>query len=54
MKEAEESIQTFNGDTDGVSDEEIDKLINCQATDKESDLDKGIDQKIESIRARVN
>lgn len=54
LKEAEESIQTFNGDADGVSDEEIDKLINCQATDKESDLDKEIDQKIESIRARVN
>lgn len=54
LKEAEESMGSFNGNADEISDDEIDKLINCQASDTEADIDSEIDSKIESIRAKVN
>ena len=54
LKEAETSIESFNGDASTVSDEEIDSLINCQATDEEAGMDDEIDQKIQELRSKIN
>jgi len=54
LKEAEESIESFSGNPNDVTDDEIDKLINCQATDSESDMDDEIDAKINSLKAKMN
>lgn len=54
LKEAEGSIESFNGNDTDVSDDELDKLINNQAVDSESELDDELDQKINALRQKMN
>ena len=54
LKEAEGSIESFNGNTNDVSDDELDNLINNQAVDSEAELDDEIDQKINNLRQKMN
>ena len=54
LKEAECSIESFNGNESDISDDEIDKLINNQAVDSESEIDDEINQKIDAIRQKMN
>jgi len=54
LKEAEGSIESFNGNDTDLSDDELDKLINNQAVDSESEIDDEIDQKINAIRQKMN
>lgn len=54
LTEAQCSIESFNSADSDVSEDEIDMLINNQALDAESKIDEDIDQKIESIRKRMN
>ncbi len=54
LKEAEGSIESFNGNASDISDEEIDKLINNQATDSESESMDEIDKKIEQLQKKMS
>lgn len=54
LKEAESSIESFNGNVADVSDDEIDSLINNLAVDNETSIDKEIDQKIADVRSKMN
>ncbi len=54
LKEAEESLESFNGSEGDVSEDELDKLINNQAVDSETELDDEIDNKIDAIRKQMN
>ena len=54
LTEAESSIESFNGNDIEISDDELDKLINNQAVDSESAIDDEIDEKINSIRMKMN
>ena len=54
LKEAEGSIEAFNGNDADVSEDELDKLINNEAVDSESDMDDEIDQKINAIRQKMS
>lgn len=54
LKEAESSIESFNGNVADVSDDEIDTLINNLAVDNETSVDKEIDQKIADVRLKMN
>lgn len=54
MEEAEGSIEAFNGDDDSVSDAEIDKMINNDAADSESEAMDELDQKIDAIRQKMS
>ena len=53
LQEAEASIESFAGNESDVSEDEIDKLINTQAVDSETDIDDEIDQKINAIRQQM-
>ena len=53
LQEAEASIESFAGNESDVSEDEIDKLINTQAVDSETDIDDEIDQKINDIRQQM-
>ena len=54
LKEAEASLESFNGSEGDVSEDELDKLINNQAVDSETELDDEIDNKIDAIRKQMN
>ena len=54
LREAEGSIESFNGNDSDVSDDELNKLINNQAVDSESELDDELDQKINALRQKMN
>lgn len=54
LKEAEGSLESFNGNETDVSDDEIDKLINNEALNSEAEIDKEIDQKIYSLGQKIN
>lgn len=54
LKEAEGSIEAFNGNDADVSEDELDKLINNEAVDSESDMDDEIDRKINAIRQKMS
>lgn len=54
LSEAESSIESFNGNESDVSEDEIDKLINSQAVDSETEMDDEIDKKIDAIRQKMN
>lgn len=54
LKEAEQSIEAFNGSEVDVSDDELDKLINNQAVDTETEIDDSIEEKIAAIRKKMN
>lgn len=54
LNEAESSIESFNGNEIEISDDELDKLINNQAVDSETEIDDEIDEKINSIRMKMN
>lgn len=54
LKEAEGSLESFNGNEADVSDDEIDKLINNEALNSEAEIDKEIDQKIYSLGQKIN
>lgn len=54
LREAEGSIESFNGNDSDVSDDELNKLINNQAADSESELDDELDQKINALRQKMN
>ena len=54
LAEAQSSIESFNTTDTDVSEDEIDMLINNQALDEESKFDDEIEQKIESIRKKMN
>ncbi len=54
LKEAEGSLESFNGNENDVSDDEIDKLINNEALNSEAEIDKEIDQKIYSLGQKIN
>lgn len=53
LKEAESSIESFNGNVADVSDDEIDTLINNLAIDSESSIDNEIDKKIADVRKKI-
>ena len=53
LQEAEASIESFAGNESDVSEDELDKLINTQAVDSETDIDDEIDQKINAIRQQM-
>lgn len=53
LTEAESSIESFNGNNADVSDDELDKLINNQAVDSETEMDDEIDSKISAIRQKM-
>lgn len=53
LREAEGSIESFNGNENDVSEDELDELINNEAADSEDNLDQEIDQKIENIRQKM-
>lgn len=53
LTEAESSIESFNGNNAEVSDDELDKLINNQAVDSETEMDDEIDSKISAIRQKM-
>lgn len=54
LSTAADSIGEFEGLTDEISDEEIDKLITNQVLDSEDNLDKDIEEKITDIRQKIN
>lgn len=54
LKEAESSIESFNGIEGDVSEDELDKLIHNQATDSEATMDDEIEQKIAAVRQKMN
>ena len=54
LREAELSIESFNGNENNVEDDEIDKLINNEAIDKEEEMiNRDIDKKLEYIKAQM-
>ena len=53
LQEAEASIESFAGNENDVSEDELDKLINTQAVDSETSIDEEIDQKINAIRQKM-
>ncbi len=53
LREAESSLESFNGSEGDVSEDELDKLINNQAVDSETELDDEIDSKINAIRKQM-
>ena len=53
LKEAECSIESFAGNEDDVTEDELDKLINHQAADFESGLDDEINKKIQDVRMKI-
>lgn len=53
LQEAEASIESFAGNENDVSEDELDKLINTQAVDSETNIDEEIDQKINAIRQKM-
>lgn len=54
LDEAESSIESFNGNEADVSEDELDKLINNQAVDSETEIDSEIDSKINAIRQKMS
>ena len=54
LSTAAESVDSFDGITDDVNDDEIDKLITNQVLDFECDLDKEIEAKIKDVREKLN
>ena len=54
LKEAEGSLESFNGNETDVSDDEIDKLINNEALNSEAEIDKEIEQKIYLLGQKIN
>ena len=48
------SVEAFDGVADGISDEEIDKLITHQVLDVESTIDQEIEAKIQDVREKLN
>ena len=53
LQEAEASIESFAGNENDVSEDELDKLINTQAVDSETSIDEESDQKINAIRQKM-
>ena len=53
LQEAEASIESFAGNENDASEDELDKLINTQAVDSETSIDEEIDQKINAIRQKM-
>lgn len=53
LQEAEASIESFAGNESDVSEYELDKLINTQTVESETDIDDEIDQKINAIRQQM-
>lgn len=51
---AAESVDSIDGITDDISDDEIDKLITNQVLDSECDLDKEIEARIQDVREKLN
>ena len=53
LREAEGSIESFAGNENDVSEDELDMLINNEACDSEDSLDKEIDEKIANVRQKM-
>ena len=53
LREAEGSIESFAGNENDVSEDELDMLINNEACDSEDSLDNEIDEKIENVRQKM-
>ena len=53
LKEAESSIESFNGNIADISDDEIDTLISNLTVDEEANTDREIDSKIDALRQRI-
>ena len=54
LSTAAESVDSIDGITDDISDDEIDKLITNQVLDSECDLDKEIEARIQDVREKLN
>lgn len=54
LSTAAESVDSVEGLSDTVSDDEIDKLITHQVLDSECDLDKEIEARIQDVREKMN
>ena len=54
LSTAAESLESFSGTENNVSDDEIDKLISIQAVGAEQTLDKEIEDKILAIRDKMS
>ena len=54
LSTAADSVDSVDGINDGISDDEIDKLITNQVLDSECDLDKEIDARIKDVREKMN
>ncbi len=54
LREAEDSIEAFNGNEGDVSEDDLDRLINSRAADSETKMDEEIDQKIDAIRQKMS
>lgn len=54
LETAAESVDSIDSFADGISDEEIDKLITHQVLDTECSIDKEIEAKIQDVREKLN
>ena len=54
LSTAAESVDSIDGISDDVNDDEIDKLITNQVLDSECDLDKEIEERIRDVREKLN
>ena len=54
LKEAEVSIESFAGNESDISDEQIEGLINNQAVEVETEIDKQIDKKLNELGKTIN
>ena len=54
LSTAAESVESVEGLSDSISDDEIDKLITTQVLNSEFELDKEIEERIQDVREKLN